>query len=800
MPIRVIEPASQSRVRVIEPAKPAEAAKPSGYQKARSRLEQAISRPSWMPEPVFNLMREKALQGLAAAQGSGLSFADEAAGGLAAGSAALANALGSGSGISPRDAYSATRDVLNQELRQYTREKPVTSAAYTLAGGLAVGGPAAKVVQGAKGLVGTTVRSAAVGAGYGGVAGAGAAEEGERLEGAAKGAAIGGAVGGALPVVARAAQSGARAVDAATGFRLSGGPASAAAGRLREALQKDGVDETRIADAVDEFTRTGALPPTLTDVGGENTRALIRYAASRPGEARNAAQAYRDVTAESLPDAAIARARDLTPDDPRSTARILAEAQSAIDDASRVGQIEAGSGGAAVAGRLNAMYDDASAGVNRAYDMARNAADDARLPDGETFTLASRLREAVDPVATERSAASVFDEINALGQARGASMRDLQAARSRLVALQGSSDGATRAAATRAKSAIDDYLGEAVERGMIQGDEAGLWRQAIQQRRDMGRQFEAGDLIEDLTSREFRGGGRANAVAAEDASRLILGPGNLAQRPNLTRDLTRIRETLGPQSAEWEALRREALGRVLGRDAGSENFGRALEQFRTQNPQLASLIVTPDDLAQVGAARQAIAGAVGQRAGVGIGDAVLKAGPDDFAMSIQSLGPDELQAARVGARQAITDAMGQRANASGALNQIAFAPNARRNLEELFGPEEADRFIQAARLNLQKMKRADYIAPNTNSQTFSRAEDAAREGALFNFIRRPIQAALEKFAAGLTLTDTEAAALVRIGVMKPEQAMEALRRNPQIISPANTGRVAAATAGSLGAK
>lgn len=641
MPIRVLEPAATtttgSRVRVIEKAEP------SGYDKAKSALVKATQMaPSFLPKPVQDFMRAEAVKRLVAAQGAGLGWVDEAMGGAAAGGQALAN-LVKDTGISPRDAYRATRDVVNETIKQRVSERPVESTALMLAGGAATGGPAAKALQGATTLPNIMLRSAGVGAAYGGVSGAGAADEGERLEGATKGAFVGGIVGGAVPVAVRGAQTAGRAIDAATGFRLSGGPQGAAAGRLREALARDGVDEAQIADIVDDYTRSGAMPPTLADVAGENTRALLRYAGSRPGDARSMAQGYRDTTYESLPDASIERARALTQNQ-----------QPAAQYAEQMTQARG-----AVADQMYPVFKDVP------------------VPVGDDVTSALSGETGKSALATARRIADARRDYTAMAE------------------IDALADG--RAAPVRAGTL------DLIRRGI---------------RDSAGQASRAGD----------------NTVA-----------GGLTAR---------------------ESDLENALRDVEGFDA-ARNMYRSFSQ---------------------------------QIEGIDVGQRLLKDSPDDFAAMIGKLPGEALEPARIGGRQALTDALGKRSAATPLLRQIAMAPNARRNLVTLFGEDEANRFIQAARLNLEKMKTADFIAPNTNSQTFSRAQDAERERAVLDVVRRPIQKLIEKFAAGLTLTDAEAAQLVRLGVMKPEQAMAATQRATTIASPANTGRVTATTAALLGAK
>lgn len=107
--------------------------------------------------------------------------------------------------------------------------------------------------------------------------------------------------------------------------RASGGkildPRQEAAKRLGEALKSDGLGPQEVRLALTEWQRTGASSPAFMDLAGENTRALLRAASSKPGPARSAAVGYADRVTADLQDNALARTRALTPDDPRSAVR-----------------------------------------------------------------------------------------------------------------------------------------------------------------------------------------------------------------------------------------------------------------------------------------------------------------------------------------------------------------------------------------------------------------------------------------------------------------------------------------------
>lgn len=143
-------------------------------------------------------------------QGATLGWSDELYGAIGEGGVNAYNALANATGFFDAKPYTgqeygdAVRKVERQRQAEFRREKPVTALANEIGGGVAL--PGAKFVGGAKSLTSAVARSGAVGAAYGGVSGAGTAEDGKRVEGAKRGAKFGAAVGALTPVAARAAQ------------------------------------------------------------------------------------------------------------------------------------------------------------------------------------------------------------------------------------------------------------------------------------------------------------------------------------------------------------------------------------------------------------------------------------------------------------------------------------------------------------------------------------------------------------------------------------------------------------------
>lgn len=239
-----------------------------------------------------------------------------------------------------KDAFGAVMEANAEADNLFAREHPVQNIGLQVAGGAVGPGVAAasRYVGGARSLLGATGRSALVGAGFGSVAGAGNAQGGakERGKGAVGGAATGAAIGAATPSVARAAQTAGRAVDNATGGRIGnlfGGHEVRAIERLRDALQRDGVDDATIRRVTQEWADTGAPPPMLMNVAGENTRRLVRLAGMKEGEAARTLGGVGRRERANMPAVARARARELTPGEARPANVIAGAAREAREAA-----------------------------------------------------------------------------------------------------------------------------------------------------------------------------------------------------------------------------------------------------------------------------------------------------------------------------------------------------------------------------------------------------------------------------------------------------------------------------------
>ena len=269
--------------------------------------------------------RSNPIEAFAASAAEQIPFLDEAA--------ALGAALLTG------ESYERTRET-ERAARAADREQQGLARNVGGVAGFATGlaAPGAAYVRGAQGA-GRIGRASAVGAGYGGLYGAGAGEDtyGSRLSGLAGGAAIGGVTAGAAQAASPYIARGAGAVS--RGVRSIFNPSGAI--RARGAVTPEMSAATRLEpfvtpEAMAERARLQELGvnPSVMDVTGGTSERLVRTAAGPAGPG-----------AELMVDASVRRQANLRPevigvtrqlsDDPRTASQVqegLLETRSRLAD------------------------------------------------------------------------------------------------------------------------------------------------------------------------------------------------------------------------------------------------------------------------------------------------------------------------------------------------------------------------------------------------------------------------------------------------------------------------------------
>lgn len=621
------------------------------------------------------------------------------------------------------------------------------------------------------------LRVGAMGAAYGGLAASGNAtgDFGDRARAFVPGAALGGVIGAVSVPVSSVVGATARhlisrnrpAIDRA---------ANALRGRFS-------VPEARArANAL----RAAGANPAAVSAMDEAGRGYVRAAASRQTPGREIVQRRAEAAALDLPDRVSLQARQHISDDPRSLAALGDEITTQITDATRPPDPTNGRAGALVFEHLNRTYNMGKRVVDDAFTVARQAAPEAaHLPAAERPVIAASLRESVRDFAMPDvpRVARALDDLDKLGTL---TVRDLYDMRTRLSNLRVGNDQVEATAAARLVRALDGAIDDAVERNAITGDPqvVDLWRDAIAKRRTFGQLYEGDDVINRLTERTYRAGERTNAVAPEDASAILFGRGaGVTNRADLTRDLTRIRDRLGEDSAEWAAVQEEAVGRILGRDAGRETYGAAWDTFASQSPELAGLLMSPAQRTILDSSRQQIASAVGRREAMEAGEQFLQPGSaDDFARTVEGLTPDQASIARLAARRRVEQAAGENiSNAPGVARRIATAPEQQLRNRALLGDEAAEALEAGMAAEGRVVRDLSDVAPRTGSQTQPRTADQETANSIANGVATIMGGPQQMFAEFLHrlktagLSDKDAEALVDIAT-DPAQLEELLSR------------------------
>jgi len=182
------------------------------------------------------------------------------------------------------DRYRAARDAERAQQKEYGKQSPGLATTAEIAG--AITSPVNKFIapmMAAPSLLGRTWRGAAVGAGTGAAAGVGGAENlSDAPMDAVKGAALGGAVGGVAPAAIEGITKLGSPVLNAFLDRLPYRQKSAAARRIAQAIQDEGLTPEQAVQKVQSLGPEAGL----MDIG-ENLQGQARAVHSIPGEGRS---------------------------------------------------------------------------------------------------------------------------------------------------------------------------------------------------------------------------------------------------------------------------------------------------------------------------------------------------------------------------------------------------------------------------------------------------------------------------------------------------------------------------------
>lgn len=163
-----------------------------------------------------------------------------------------------------------------------------------------------------------------------------------------------------------------------------------------------------------------------------------------------------------------------------------------------------------------------------------------------------------------------------------------------------------------------------------------------------------------------------------------------------------------------------------------------------------------------------------QRDAIPLGQGVLNMPSAQYADETSHLasvgGPPNVGAGlQVGARQSILDAIERpAAGQTGVLNRLGSSTGVGRNLEATFGQDRTSTFREAIRNEVQRLRNANFISPESGSQTQLRHLDEGLLGGIPTSIGSFISRVADKFLRGVSLTPAERAEIVRLGTSEAD--------------------------------
>ena len=238
----------------------------------------------------------------------------------------------------------------------------------------------------------------------------------------------------------------------------------------------------------------------------------------------------------------------------------------------------------------------AKGGVDAAYDVARKA--NGGVPADNVREGALDMVGALEGFNARNSPQTYafvddFDEL-ASKAGDGAVMVDrLEAWRTEVTNHLSGAQGSERAAAGRLLRRYDELTEEWTKNAIVQGDEnaLALWREAVKKRRNFGKQFESGDIVEIMTAP-----GRDGEIPGTDEliARLF-GTSGFAPKKEMAKAFRVLRKRL--PEGQFDALRSEAWTRLVNKSRGKRqadgsravsgaNLLKNIEKMKQDTPDL----------------------------------------------------------------------------------------------------------------------------------------------------------------------------------------------------------------------
>lgn len=446
----------------------------------------------------------------------------------------------------------------------------------------------------AKGLAarGLGLAGRVIGTGVGTATGGAAIDEGARAAGAPEGATapkaaldfgVGAAFETLAPIASKIAAPFLRGSEAAF-VDAAGKPTAATLMAFKEA----GIEAERVtADMVKQFAAEAAKATNTTDAArAVAARSLPVPVPQTRGQVTGMAsdQMFEDMaqkgaygrTAETIMKGFRERQQEALRGNVSAIQEQIAGGAPAVAERGQGGQVAQA---ALVEGKQSAK-DAATA----AYRQAREAGQ-AGLPSAETERFAYNLGQSVweHDVAALPRVKSLLDDFATLGGEGAESSTTTRALFDWRARANNAMKGGNPEEAAAIQKMIRQFDGDvnaAVEGSLLSGntEAVSLWKNAIQGYKAFKDKWDSPDLIGALTATERVGGKSQLAVAPEAATNFIFGKADLgfASRPELARELARMKDVLGENSAAWQGIREEAWLRFARAGEGPMEGGTSM--------------------------------------------------------------------------------------------------------------------------------------------------------------------------------------------------------------------------------
>jgi len=166
-----------------------------------------------------------------------------------------------------------------------------------------------------------------------------------------------------------------------------------------------------------------------------------------------------------------------------------------------------------------------------------------------------------------------FDEL-ATKAGDGAVLVDrMEAWRTELSTHLAGSQGAERTAAGRLLRRYDELTEQWTKDAIVQGDEnaLALWREAVKRRRNFGKQFESGDIVEIMTAP----GRDGELPGTDELIARLFGSSGFAPKKEMAKAFRVLKKRL--PEGQFDALRSEAWTRLVDKSRGARQFDGSRE-------------------------------------------------------------------------------------------------------------------------------------------------------------------------------------------------------------------------------